>query len=334
MKIKVAVGIAISLVFVYFAFRKVDFDVVLQTLLRANYLWLLPAFAAMLLSHLLRAVRWHYICEPIKPIKIGPLFSALMVGYAANNIFPLRLGEFVRAYVIGKSQNISKTSSFATIIVDRLLDILSLLLLMAVSVYFLPNRDTDGGIFALVRRGGYVITAGTVSVIVLMVFLMQKTEATLNLFRKIMPAKVFAAIDKFVRSFLDGFLVFKKAEHYLVIIVLSVSVWLLYALTVYFSFFAFNFHLGFGASLVVLVIISLGLMIPSSPGFIGTYHWFCKASLGIYGISGNAAISFAVISHAMNTIPFTVIGLSYFWKENLRFADVMSEKDSVVLDEG
>ncbi len=329
MKLKIAVGLVISIVFVYLAFVNVNFNEVLDALKRANYLWLLPAVLAMVLSHFLRAVRWHYIFEPIKPIKLGPLFSALMIGYAANNIFPLRMGEFLRAYAIAKSQKISKTSSFATIIVDRLLDILALLVLMAVSVYFLPTQETDGGIFMLVKKGGYIISAGTVGVIVFMVLLMERTEETMKILQRLLPHKLFELIDKVVRSFIDGFLAFKKAEHYLAITGLSIAIWLLYALVVYFSFFAFAFDLGFGASLVTLVIISLGLMIPSSPGFIGTYHWFCKASLALYGIPEGAAVSFAVISHAMNTLPFTVIGLSYFWKENLRFSDAVSEKKAV-----
>ncbi|MFQ5651161.1 MAG: lysylphosphatidylglycerol synthase transmembrane domain-containing protein [bacterium] len=329
MKVRIAVGIVISLVFIYLAFHEVNFQKMLAVIKDARYEWLFPAIVAMLLSHWLRAMRWQYLMEPVKEIKVHPLFSALMIGYAANNIFPLRLGEFLRAFAIAKSQRVSKTSSFATVIVDRLLDILSLLLVMAVTIFLFPLPEN-------IKRGAYVISAGTIGVIVFIVFLMEKTDATLTLLSRVLPKKVYAVVQRITRSFLQGFMVFKKSEHYLRVISLSVGVWLLYAVVVYISFFIFDFNttysLDFHAALVVLVIISIGLMIPSSPGFVGTYHWFCIMSLSLVAaptIPKNDAISFAVITHAMNTIPVTIVGLSYFWKENLHFSDAVSEKEAV-----
>lgn len=322
MKLKVVFGIVVSLVFTYFAFRDTNFGEVWQALKSVDYIWLLPALLSMGLSHFLRAVRWHYLCEPIKYIKTGPLFSATMIGYAANNIFPLRLGEFFRAYALAQSQVISKTSVFATIIVDRLLDILSLVVLMAVSVYFLPENSSEDSIIPMIKQGGYFVSAGAVALIVVMILMMQKTDATLSFFSKFLPHKLFGLLNKTVRSFLQGFMVFKKAEHYIAISTLSILIWLLYSGTVFFSFVAFRFELGYGAAIVLLVIISLGLMIPSSPGFIGTYHLFCKAGLAIYAIGDVEAVSFAVISHAMNTVPFTFVGLYYFWRENLSFSTI------------
>lgn len=326
MKIRVAIGLAISAVFVYLAFKDVDFDEMLHALVNANYRWLFPASVAMLLSHWFRALRWRFIMEPIKPVKVGSLFSALMIGYASNNIFPLRLGEFLRAYAIAKSQNISKTSAFATVVVDRLLDILSLLLVLAITVFLYPMPQN-------IKNWGYAVSVATVGLIVFMVFLMEKTDATVRLLEKIMPGRVFAIVQKVVRSFLQGFMVFKKSEHYLSILMLSLAVWFLYAVVVYLSFFAFNFTENYGVglyeSLVVLVIISIGLMIPASPGFVGTYHWFCMKSLSLFGIPESEALSFAVISHALNTIPFTIVGLLYFWKENLHLSDAVSEKEAV-----
>lgn len=326
MKLRVGIGIIVSIVFIYLAFREVNFQEMLQALRNANYVWLFPAVSAMLLSHWLRSIRWRYILEPIKLVKVHPLFSALMIGYAANNIFPLRLGEFLRAFAIGKSQRISKTSAFATIIVDRLLDVLSLLLVLAITVFLYPLPQN-------IKNWGYMISALALSIIVVMVFLMEKTEATIKFFKIFLPKKLFEIIQKVIRSFLQGFLVFKKSEHYFTIIVLSVSVWFLYAVVVYLAFFVFNFNANYGlnlySSLVVLVIISVGIMIPSSPGFVGTYHWFCMKSLSLFGVPESEAFGFAVISHALNMLPITFVGLFYFWRENVHFSDAVSEKEAV-----
>ena len=112
MKLKVILGIAVSGLFIYLTFRQVDVDKMVAAFQSAQYYWLLPAFLMMGVSHVLRALRWQYLLNHIKNINVHSLFSALMVGYAANNVFPLRLGEFLRAYAIGKSENVSKSASF------------------------------------------------------------------------------------------------------------------------------------------------------------------------------------------------------------------------------
>jgi len=327
LKIKIAIGIVISIVFTFLAFRDVNLQEMLAALKGANYLWLLPSFLFMLISHFVRAYRWRYFLEPMKPqVKFSPMFSALMIGYAANNIFPLRLGEFMRAYAIGKSQNISKSSAFATIIVERLIDVLALLLLLVSTILFYPLPE-------IIEKSSYGIFAITFGAIVFMVFLMEKSEATIGLIGKLLPAGMFVKIEKIVRSFLQGFQALRKSEHHLVVAIFSILVWLLYAATVYISFFAFDFpqqyQLSIASSLVVLVTVSIGIMIPSSPGFVGTYHWFCMQSLALYGVPHSQALSFAVVSHALNTLPFTAIGLLYFWKENLRLSDAVVEKETI-----
>jgi len=259
--------------------------------------------------------------SPIKDCHVHPLFSALMVGYAANNLLPLRLGEFLRAYAVAKSQTISKTSAFATVIVERLLDLMSLLLFLGLTVLLFPLPPE-------VKTAGYAVAGLTFFLIVFVVFLMAKTDATMGLVRKLLPQKIFKVVDKLMRSFLDGFEVFRKSEHYLLVAVTSVAIWLLYAAVVYLAFFAFDFQghydIGVYASLVVLVIISVGITIPSSPGFVGTYHWFCMLGLSLFGVPKGEALSFAIVSHAINVVPFTIIGLAYFWRENLSLSVAVS----------
>ncbi len=326
MKLKVLIGILISVIFIYLAFREVNLEEMWETLKNVQYAWLFPAFVLMLLSHVIRAFRSRYFLEPIKKTRTHPLFSALMIGYAANNILPLRLGEFLRAFALAKSQDIPKTSAFATIIVERLIDLLSLLVLLAGTILFFPLPE-------MIKDSAYAIFFLTLVALTLLVFLMEKTDATIAVLQRILPSKIFELIQKKVRSFLDGFKVFKKTEHYVSIIVTSVLVWLLYASVVYVSFFAFDMPQKYGidmfSSIVVLVIVSIGIMIPSSPGFVGTYHFFCMKALALFGIPESEALSFAVISHGLNTIPFTAIGLGYFWKENLHFSDAVKEKELV-----
>ncbi|MFQ5823046.1 MAG: lysylphosphatidylglycerol synthase transmembrane domain-containing protein [bacterium] len=332
MKRRVTLGIVISIIFIYLAFRKVDYHEMVAALKSAEYIWLLPALIFLFASLLLRAIRWRYFVQPIKQIKLHPLFSAMMIGYAANNVFPLRLGEFLRAYALGKSEGISKSSAFATVIVERLLDVLSLLAILALTIlfYYRQANIKNNEEIIFIQNSGYIIFALTVSIIVLMVFLMEKTESTIRVFQFFLPTKIFIIVEKIIRSFLQGFTVFKKSEHFLSIFILSISLWIIYAGILYVSFIAFNFNTKYDlnvlASLVVLVTVSIGIMIPSSPAYVGTYHYFCMKSLSLFNVPASEALSFAIISHFLSNIPLTLVGLIYFWKENLHFSDVVVEK--------
>lgn len=329
MKLKVFVGIVISAVFIYVTFHGLEFSKMLAVLRSAQYLWLVPAFLVMLVSHWLRALRWGYILEPIKRMKVHPIFSALMIGYAANNVFPLRMGEFLRAFAIGKSQKISKSSALATVVIERLiLDFVALLVILAATILLFPTLLPQE-----IKSGGYLVFIFTIAAIVLIVFLIEKTSATVLVLESILPRKLFDLVQKILPSFAEGCMVFKKSEHYVRIIILSILVWILYVVSIYLSFFVFDFPDKFGldvkASLVVLIFVTFGIMIPSSPGYIGTFHFFCALSLTTLNIPEGEAKTFALISHFLNVLPISVIGLVYFWRENLHFSDAIAERELV-----
>ena len=144
MRIKLLLGLIISGIFVYWAFKEIDYDVMLEAFKQANYWLLIPGIIFMFVSLWIRAIRWGYLMEPIKKVDRKTLFSSMMIGYYANNVFPLRLGEVLRAYAIGKAADVSRMASFATIFVERLIDIFSLLLLIiffllkSIATLFLP----------------------------------------------------------------------------------------------------------------------------------------------------------------------------------------------------
>jgi len=318
---RLLLGLVISAVCVYLAFRHVDFSSMLLALESANYWWLLPAVGLMFLSLWLRAIRWRYFMEPIKPVDFPKLFSAMMIGYMANNVFPLRLGEFLRAYAIGKSAGVSKAASFATIVVERIIDLLSLLAILALTVFYHTFPDW-------IETAGWLIFAGSLGFVVFVVFLMERTEQTLRVVEiilKPLPPRLVQQARTILRSFLDGFAVFKRAEHYWTIAWQSIVMWLAYAGIVYVTLLSFHLQTAYDlpwiTSLVVLVMVSIGIMIPSSPGYVGTYHLLCIQAMAFFSVPASEAAGFAVVLHVVNFIPVTLVGLVYFWKENLQLKE-------------
>ncbi len=326
---RLLLGLVISAICIYLGFRNVEFGNMLQALQTANYLWLLPAVALMFLSLWLRAIRWRYFMEPIKRVAAGKLFSAMMIGYMGNNVFPLRLGEIMRAYAIGKSAQVSKAASFATIIVERIIDLLSLLAILALTIFFhtFPDR---------IEKTGWLIFAGSVGLVIFIVFLMEKTDQTLHVvdfFLRPLPARISASARKILRSFLEGFAVFKRAEHYWTITWQSIVMWMFYAGIVYVTLEAFSlngaYQVTWISSLVVLVMVSIGIMIPSSPGYIGTYHLLCIQAMAFFKVPASEAAGFAVVLHVVNFIPVTLVGVLYFWRENFSIKDATGQRESI-----
>lgn len=132
-----------------------------------------------------------------------------------------------------------------------------------------------------------------------------------------LPDKITLRIIKILESFIAGLNVLEKPKYILLVIIHSFLVWIASGITIYLTLLAFNINLPLYVSFFVLVVTSLGIAIPSSPGFIGTYHFFCIASLSIFGISKELAVSYAIFFHALGYIPITLTGLICLWKENV-----------------
>jgi len=322
MKWKFWVGIIISGVFLYLAFRKIEFKEVGQAFKDANYLYVAMAGGLMIVSLWARAYRWKYLLSPVKKIGIPSLFSSTMIGFMANNLLPARLGEFVRAYSIGSKENISKSSALATIVVERVFDGFTVLSFLAVVLIFF---DFPGW----VRKGGYFAFGFFMSVLVFLVFLRLHTKKVIkrvDSLLKFLPASARDKLKNILYSFADGLQVLKNSHHLIMVIIFSLAVWLVVASAFEFAIIAFDLKLPVGAAFVLMVILALGVMIPSSPGFVGTYHYLCIASLALFAISKDVALSFSIVAHASGFIPITLIGLYYLWRESLSLRNLASKE--------
>lgn len=324
--LKYTLSIGITALFLYLAFRGTDFGKLAASLREANYWWMIPYFAALMLSHAIRSWRWRYMLAPVKDgISFRNLFSGVMVGYMMNNILP-RAGELVRPYTIGKLEGIPKGAAFGTIVIERLLDTLSFLLLVVAIplLYRGPLKET----FPWLESTGLIVSLATGALLALMMVMMLRrnwTDALLRLLGKIVPARFAERIEGAVHSFLDGAEFLKRPGGFLPILILSVLIWGLYAVMMYAAFFAFDIQaLGFRAAIVVLAISSIGVAMPT-PGGTGTYHVLTTQTLlRLYAVDATVALSYATVTHAVGFIGVTVIGLYYFLRDHIRIADAAS----------
>lgn len=322
--LRYGVSILLTVGFLYLAFRGTDFPNMFALMLGANYWWILLMFALLIASHIVRAWRWRYLLEPIKPnVRMRSLFSGVMVGYMVNNVLP-RGGELVRPYTIGKLEGVSKSAVFGTIVVERIIDTISFLILVAIMplVYDGPLRETfpwlDNARIAI-----SVLTFAGVVVLVALVLRREWADATIEIVVRILPHRLAETVRRVSHSFLDGFLFLKRPKNFALILVQSFLVWYFYICMVYVAFFAFDLNLGFGAAIVIQTISSIGVAIPT-PGATGSYHMFASQSLSkLFGVSDVVALSYATVTHGFGYIGTMIIGLYFFFRDHIKVSEAV-----------
>jgi len=320
-------SITLALVFLVLAFRGTDLRSVLKTLVTADYWWIVLSFLPLMASHFLRAVRWRYLLDPIKEgIGIRNLFSGVMVGYFFNNILP-RAGEIARPYALAKLESIPKGAAFGTIVVERIMDTASFLVLVLLLplMYRGPLDET----FPWLAGAGLTVGIVTLALLVILVLLMLRrdwTDGVLRMLGRVLPQRASRRIDRLTHSFLDGFLFLKHPQQFLRIGLLSVAIWVLYGLMTYCAFLAFEETraLGLRAAFVVLAIASIGVALPT-PGGTGTYHAFTSQTLiRLFAVDGAVALGYATLTHAAMYIGASLVGLYFVVRDHFRVAEVVS----------
>lgn len=321
--LKYAASAALTLLFLYLAFRGTDFRSLLDALASANYWWIIPSLAAMLTSHYVRAWRWRYLLDPMKPhVGLRNLFSGVMIGYMVNNVLP-RAGELARPYAISKLESIPGGAALGTIVVERVMDIVTFLLIVAALplLYYGPLEES----FPWLAQAGIITAAATLLLVIIAVVLMVRrdwTTSLIGLFTRFLPQRLGRRVEKLSHSFLDGFLFLKRPRNFVVIGVLSVLIWFLYALSTYVAFYAFGLEntLHFREAVVTLAISSIGVAIPT-PGATGSYHALTSQTLvKLFAVNQALALSYATVTHAAQFVVVTIIGLYYFLKDRISFS--------------
>ena len=320
--------------FLYFAFRGTDFLKLFEILSHINYWWAIAMFPPLMLSHLLRTWRWNYLMQPLKKdIRFRNLFSATMVGYMMNNVLP-RAGELVRPYAIGKLEGVSRSAAFGTVFVERIFDILSFMVVIAMIPLVYSGPLTQA--FPWLETTGIWLTVITLAFLGLFAFLMIRRDIVIRIIGFItrrLNRKRAELVERVTQSFLDGFLFMKETRNYLMIGVLSVLVWGLYIVMMYLPFYALGltekYSLDWGSAMVVQAISSIGFVTPT-PGGTGPYHYFTIQTLTkLYGVDDELARSYATVTHAIGYIGVTMVGIYYFLRDRLHLSDVMKQEPSM-----
>ncbi|MCJ7667175.1 MAG: flippase-like domain-containing protein [Anaerolineae bacterium] len=322
-RITAFLGFLLTLIFGGLALYRLDLREVGSALLEANYLFVVPALLVTFCGYLLRAARWRVILLPSKEVSAGRVFPPLIIGFAVNNLLPARMGEFARAYLLGEKEEISKSLSFATVVVERILDGLTLIFsLFLVSLLFaLPGWGRKMGLFSLLFFGG---------ALAFLFLLLYGREQTLRVVKRLAtPLDLADRATQVADSFVEGVEALRRRHLIPSLVLLSTLVWSCETTSYLLLTLAFPISLSpltrVVAAVFVMVVANLGVLIPSSPGYIGTFHFFAMSALAAFGAPRETALSYAVVSHAMQYLLVTGLGLLFLWRENISLFRIRTE---------
>lgn len=319
------VGVVISVGLMIVLFKDIEFVKLADALEGANYYWLLPNIFLVVLTMYVRAYRWMFMIRPIKPVAFSKLLAATCIGFMANNVLPLRLGEFVRAYSLSyQDRDISKSASMATIFVERMVfDLVALLfifgLVISVSTVNIPDE---------MRAGIYLAIAVALTGLIFVLTLALKPSQSGELLARylfFLPDRVKEIVKTIVVKFSRGLEFMIDLKMLSNVSLQTLLVWLCLGVSNYFVFLAFDFDLSLEASFFLLVVVSVSILVPSSPGFVGVYHAGTVFTLSQYGIGREDALSFALVLHAAQYIPVTLMGFYFLKKEHLSLKQLEEE---------
>lgn len=307
-----AFGLVLSAALVILLFYRIDLAGFFLAFRSANYFYLLPIVLVILFGTYLRALRWQLIIRPVKKMRFAHLFAATLIGYTANNLLPLRAGEFIRAHAIGRMERVSRTAAFATIVVERVCDGLSILVILVCLLPWLklPAQEwlVAAAWLALLL---YLLVVG----LILLVHFQKRP--TLKFFW-FFPAAVLARVEKLA----DGLKIIENLSQLLVIAACSFVIWAVTALAVYFTAVAFSYQLAYLPSLFILVLMTFAVIPPSAPGFIGTLDAALVYGLMLFAVPREAALTMAVFYHGLSVLVVIVPGFYYLWKYKLSLTEI------------
>lgn len=337
--IKYFITIALIVVSGYLSIKDIAFEDIVDALVNANYLWVLLSIPVILLAHWLRALRWQIMLKPLiqktSPMK---LFKAVMIGYAANSVTP-RGGELLRPYIYAREEGISFTSAFGTIVVERFLDILTLLIVFLATLLIFRDKiigamqqtfDAIGGGF----DPGKVIF---IVVVIIVVFIFSFYPPVYNFILKVtikpFSNNYYLKIKGLFDRFRKGFGIIKDPSEYLKISALSIGIWVCYGIPNYLMFYSFDFqsrlNLGISDALLLLVVTGLAFLVAPTPGAIGVHHIvISKTMIILYGITNKEALAYAILTHAINYVVNTITGGYYYLTKdkNIKLEDLDLKK--------
>lgn len=322
---RIILGFAVSAFFLFFALRGQDYQAIKDAFSQVTWWYLIPALGLYFIGLLVRAYRWSVLLRPVEHVSARQLAGINAVGLMANNVLPLRTGEFVRAYALSQRTTVTKSTALATIAVERIFDGMTLLSFIAVSMLFVDLTSQLSRVAELAMLiFGFALVA-----LVLLAKGGALRDRMLQLALGPLPDSLSTRVNRMAESFISGLGIFHNGRELALVSISSVVAWGFEASMYYVVARAFGnpieAAMGIPETMLTTGIANLATLVPSSPGYVGPYEAAVILVLsGALGLSRELALSYAVLVHVMLWLPVTIWGVIEWSRLHLSLRQVES----------
>lgn len=319
---QILAGVVLSAVLLYFSLRHVQFHEVIEYVRAARIPPILLGVTLATLTFFLRIFRWRLLLrgDDGRQLHVAPLWHAIAMGFMANNVLPLRVGEVVRTYAAANLTGTRFTSVLASIAVERLFDAIAVITLLALGLFTtrLPESAVAGfGVDRIVTVAGLLALLGLAVAAAVVAFPL----AAERVIRRAVPSdKLAAKLIGMIEGVRHGFSVLRSPARIAGVILWSFVIWGVSALSFYTMLGAFGIAVDFSGALLMQGLIMFGIALPSTPGYVGAFELPIIAVLALYGVSQSQAAAYALTYHVTTFLPITLLGAWSVFRTNLGFA--------------
>lgn len=306
---KLLLGLAVSGVCLVLLLWNIEWGSFWRALEGADYWWLGPAVLTVGVDLWIKVVKWQMLLLPTGKVSRTSLLYSMSVGYLVNTVLPGRLGELARTYMLARMERVSPVAVLSTVALDRILDVVAVALLLAV---VLPTADLPWW----VAQSGLMVGAGGVAVLGVCTLLAYPRWRGL-LLRALAVPPAFpgkALMEKWAEALCLGMEGLKGVGPLARIAAATAAVWIVTVLTAYFAQLAFHLQAPFWAAALVVAMTNLGMVVPSSPGYVGVYHYLVVLALGAFAVEREVALGYAVVFYLVWLLPVSLLGVFSLWR--------------------
>jgi uncharacterized protein (TIRG00374 family) len=320
----ISFGFIFMAVMFFLLLRNIDWQKLFNAFTQFHIIWILPALGIYLIGYIIRGFRWVVLLSPVKKCNFNSLFPILIIGFMANNLLPARAGEFVRAYLNGTKEKISRSASLATIVLERIFDGLTMLILLWASLTFgnLPIQEDklDARIQMAIHACPYVFG---IAFFILFILLLMRAKAiiVISFFTSLLPVRIRKPLDKIAQTFIDGLKILQNAKESILVLIASLAAWTCEFTSYYFLAIGMGIApspLTFWSAALLMAVVNIAILVPNAPGGFGLFEFVGVILLAPFGISKELALSFLLLVHIpIVWLPINLMGLYYMGREHL-----------------
>jgi uncharacterized protein (TIRG00374 family) len=316
-------GILVSLLCLCLAVKGMDFHSLLAALSHTHWVWLVPTFVILAGGMWARALRWRLLLQPQQGTRTSRLFNLMNISYLVNNIFPFRLGDVLRAYLCAELERLSVVRALSTVVIERVADTLTIVSLLLVLLPFVSLP-------AQIVRPAFGIGLAALGAACLLIFLALRREWSRDVFDRLTKRSGFldqTGLRRLLTSAVDGLAALGSWRRALGVLAWSFAIWLGTALQFYLVMQAAGLRLPFTAALTALCLTSLGMVVPSSPGYVGVFEYITVVALSLFAVGREAALGYALLLHALSYVSLAILAVAALWSEGYSYARLRAVLD-------